>query len=73
MTRIIFTSVALFCMASTGAMAKGHDQGSTVIPGAENVGSLTVASAQTLGSAKGNRPEGRGPGANNPAAGNAGR
>ncbi len=73
MTRIIFTSVAALCMATTGAMAKGHDQGSTEVPGAENVGSVTVATAQALGGAKGKRPEGGGPSADNPAAGNAGR
>ena len=73
MTRIIFTSVALLCMATTGAVAKGHDQGSTTVPGAEDVGSATVATAHVLGGAKGMRPEGKGPGANNPAAGNAGR
>jgi hypothetical protein len=73
MTRIIFTSVALLCMVTTGAVAKGHDQGNTTVPGAEDVGSFTVTVAQTLGSGKGNRPEGKGPGANNPAAGNAGR
>lgn len=72
MTRIIFTSLAVFCMATTGAMAKGHNQGNTAVPGAEDVGSVTVASAQTLGSAKGNRPEGKGPGVDSPAADNAG-
>lgn len=73
MTRLIFTSVAVLCMATTGAMAKGHDQGNTTVPGADNVGTVTVATAQVLGGAKGMRPEDKGPSAYNPAVNNAGR
>lgn len=60
-------------VAASGAFAKGHDQGSTDVPGAEDVGTTTVTSAQALGGLKGNRPEGKGPSATNPASANAGR
>ena len=43
-----------------GAIAKGHDQGQTEVPGA-SVGSETVAAAHTLGGARGNRPADKGP------------
>jgi hypothetical protein len=41
---------AFFCIAATGAFAKGHDQSQGVdgTPGA-NAGSETAAAAQTLG------------------------
>ncbi len=73
MTRTILTSATILLIAASAASAKGHSQGNTAIPGADDVGSVTVASAHTLGSAKGNRPEGKGPKANNPAPKNAGR
>ena len=72
MKRFAIAATAL-CLAATGALAKGHDQGNTTVPGAEDVGTVTVTSAQTLGEARGNRPADKGPSANNPAAGNAGR
>lgn len=73
MKNIILTTAAAICIAATGASAKGHDQGNTTVPGADNVGSLTVASAQSLGGALGNRPDDKGPKASNPARTNAGR
>ena len=72
MTRMIVASATVLIMAAGMAAAKGHDQGSTEVPGME-VGSSTVAAAHTLGGAKGNRPEGKGPKANSPAKQNAGR
>lgn len=68
--KILMTSAVVF-LAATGAFAKGHDQGQTDIPGA-GVGEQTVAGAQGLGSAKGNRPDDKGP-TNSPAVSNAGR
>ncbi len=72
MKRTIVTSTVIIMIASGSAIAKGHDQGSTEIPGMD-VGATTVSAAHTLGSAKGNRPEGKGPAANSPAKANAGR
>ncbi|NNF89751.1 MAG: hypothetical protein HKM96_00100 [Boseongicola sp.] len=72
MKRITLAAAAL-CIVTTGAFSKGHDQGGTAVPGADDVGSVTVTNAQALGGAKGNRPDGKGPSANNPAASKAGR
>ncbi|MCV2867467.1 hypothetical protein OEW28_02365 [Defluviimonas sp. WL0002] len=71
--KMIALSAAVLCIAASGAMAKGHDQGNTAVPGAEDVGSGTVANAQALGGAKGNRPNDKGPSAANLAAEIAGR
>jgi hypothetical protein len=60
MTSKIFLIGAALCIAGTSAFAKAHDQGQTDVPG-QNVGQETVAPAQTLGSAKGNRPDDKGP------------
>ena len=73
MTRIILTSIVTLCIAASGAMAKGHDQGRTDVPGAEDVGTLTVFTAQSLGGSLGERPLGKGPNADNNASGNSGR
>ena len=67
------TLAAALCLAATAVFAKGHDQSGTATPGADDVGSVTVSSAQSLGGLKGNRPEDKGPSATNPAAGKAGR
>lgn len=72
MTRMIVASATVLIMAAGMAAAKGHDQGSTDVPGMD-VGGSTVAAAHTLGGAKGNRPEDKGPKANSPATSNAGR
>ncbi|MBD3662594.1 hypothetical protein H9Q16_01520 [Sulfitobacter sp. TSTF-M16] len=61
------------CLVAGGAFAKEHDQGRTDVPGADNVGSGTVSSAQSLGGAVGERPGGKGPSADNPASDKAGR
>ena len=71
--KLITIAATVLCVAASGAMAKGHDQGSTEAPGANDVGSTTVGSAQTLGGAKGNQPDDKGPSDSNPAAGKAGR
>ena len=71
--KTIVLSAAVLCIAASGMMAKGHDQGNTAVPGAEDVGSGTVSNAQTLGGAKGNRPDDKGPSAGNPATSKAGR
>jgi len=60
MTKNILLAVIAISLGSTGAMAKGHDQGQTEDPGAL-VGKETVAAAQTLGGAKGKRPVDKGP------------
>ena len=70
MKSITILAISATLMAG-GAMAKGHDQGQTEVPGA-SVGTETVAAAHTLGGAKGNRPEGKGP-TKSSAAGKAGR
>jgi len=59
-TKLIAVAVTTALLASGAAFAKGHDQGSTTVPG-EDVGTGTVAASQTLGSAKGNRPDDKGP------------
>ena len=64
-------AVSLMGMLATGAFAKGHDQGSTMVPGTD-VGTETVAASQSLGGSKGNRPADKGP-TNSPAVTNAGR
>jgi hypothetical protein len=61
----------LAATAATGAFAKSHDQGQTAVPGMD-VGTETVGPAQTLGTAKGNRPADKGP-KDSPAVANAGR
>ena len=64
-------AISILTMVATGAFAKGHDQGSTAVPGM-NVGTETVAASQSLGGIKGNRPDDKGP-TNSPAVINAGR
>lgn len=71
MTHKILMTTAVALLAATGAFAKAHDQGQTEVPGA-GVGEQTVAGAQGLGGAKGNRPDDKGP-TNSPAIDNAGR
>lgn len=71
--KLITLSVVALSIAAPAAFAKGHDQGNTAVPGAEDVGTVTVTNAQALGGAKGNRPDDKGPSADNPASGNAGR
>lgn len=71
--KTIVLSAAVLCIAASGAIAKGHDQGNTTAPGADDVGTVTVTNAQALGGVKGNRPDDKGPSAGNPAAGKAGR
>lgn len=71
--KLIALTVAVLSAAASGVAAKGHDQGGTAVPGAEDVGSVTVTSAHMLGGLRGNRPEGKGPSDANPAAANAGR
>ncbi|MCV2866382.1 hypothetical protein [Defluviimonas sp. WL0075] len=71
MKRTILVTTAALCLAASGVLAKGHDQGQTDIPGV-GVGAQTVGPAQSLGGAKGNRPDDKGP-INSPAIGNAGR
>lgn len=56
----IISALTVLCLATTGAIAKGHDQGKTEDPGT-SVKTETVAAAHTLGSAKGNRPADKGP------------
>ena len=72
MKSIAITATVL-CVVASGVIAKGHDQGGTDVPGADNVGSVTVSSAQSLGGAKGSRPDDKGPSESNPAADKAGR
>lgn len=64
-------AASVMSMLATSAFAKGHDQGSTTVPGI-NVGTETVAASQSLGGSKGNRPADKGP-TNSPAVTNAGR
>ena len=64
-------AISIMSMVATSAFAKGHDQGSTAVPG-ENVGTETVAASQALGGIKGNRPDDKGP-TNSPAVTKAGR
>ncbi|RYG89986.1 hypothetical protein EU803_15325 [Loktanella sp. IMCC34160] len=66
-------SAAILFGTVGAAFAKGHDQGNTVVPGADDVGTVTVFSAQSLGGALGERPDDKGPAADNPAQWNAGR
>lgn len=66
-----FFTVAILSLLATGAFAKGHNQGSTEVPGADT-GTETVATSQALGGIKGNRPDDKGP-TNSPAIVNAGR
>ena len=53
MNRIAIASLVAATLA-TGAFAKGHNQADTAVPGQD--AGATSAAAQTLGSAKGNRP-----------------
>lgn len=62
MTRILITAIAALTLGATGAMAKGHSQNNTEVPG-KNVKAETVTSAQGLGSTRGNRPADKGPNA----------
>ena len=71
--KFLTLTATVICLSAPAAFAKAHDQGSTAVPGADDVGSVTVTNAQALGAAKGNRPDDKGPSANNPAAGKAGR
>lgn len=77
--KMIAITATVLCVAATGALAKGHDQGNSdvpgAVPGADNVGSVTVTNAQALGGAGalGGRPADKGPSADNPAVENAGR
>jgi hypothetical protein len=64
-------AATLISLLTTGAFAKGHDQGSTEVPGM-NTGTETVAASQSLGGLKGNRPADKGP-TDSPAVANAGR
>lgn len=64
-------AVTMLSLLATGAFAKGHDQGSTAVPGADT-GTETVAASHALGGIKGNRPDGKGP-TDSPAIVNAGR
>lgn len=64
-------AISILGMMATSAFAKGHDQGSTAVPGMD-VGKETVAASQSLGGAKGNRPADKGP-TDSPAVMNAGR
>lgn len=50
--KYIALATAASLLAASGAFAKGHDQGSTEVPGADNVGSVTVTTAQSLGGNK---------------------
>lgn len=64
-------AISILSMVATSAFAKGHDQGSTAVPGID-VGTETVAASQSLGGIKGNRPDDKGP-TDSPAVTNAGR
>lgn len=59
-TKFFATALTTALLASGAALAKGHDQSGTAVPG-ENAGAETAAPAQTLGSAKGNRPDDKTP------------
>jgi hypothetical protein len=59
MSKKITAAVLALSFVATGALAKGHDQGNTEMPGT-TVGA-TVAASQSLGAIKGNRPDERGP------------
>lgn len=60
MTHYLTLAAALSLGLTGAALAKGHAQSNTEVPGAD-VGAVTVGAAQTLGAAKGNRPDGKGP------------
>lgn len=64
-------AITMMSVLATSAFAKGHDQGSTEVPGMDT-GMETVAAAQSLGGRKGNRPDDKGP-TDSPAIENAGR
>lgn len=64
-------AIAIMSIVASGAFAKGHDQGSTAVPGMDT-GTETVAASHTLGGKKGNRPDDKGP-TDSPAVINAGR
>ncbi len=55
MTKLTSIAAAALLLASGSAFAKAHNQGNTEVPG-ESVGTETAGPAQTLGSAKGQRP-----------------
>lgn len=58
--KTFIVAASLAGLVTTSALAKGHNQGDTEVPG-KNVGAETVASSQSLGSTKGNRPEDKAP------------
>ena len=58
MNRIVVASIVAATLA-TGAFAKGHNQADTEVPGQD--AGATSSAAQTLGSAKGNRPADKAP------------
>ena len=60
MTKLATIAATGLMLASGTAFAKGHNQSNTEVPG-ENAGAETAAAAQTLGSAKGNRPADKAP------------
>jgi uncharacterized protein YdeI (BOF family) len=64
-------TVTVITLLTTGAFAKGHNQSNSDVPGADT-GVETVASSQSLGGIKGNRPDDKGPN-DSPAITNAGR
>ena len=65
-------TAATLCLAASGAFAKGHNQGDTKVPGMD-VGTETLTTSQALGGLKGQRPDDKGPSADNPAIEKAGR
>lgn len=77
-TSAIALSAALFLglAGASPSFAKGHNQGmsstTSETPGTQ-VGSETVTNSHTEGSEQGNRPDGKGPSADNPGADAGGR
>ena len=57
-------TAATLCLAASGAFAKAHNQGDTDVPGMD-VGTETVTVSQLLGGIKGQRPDDKGPSADN--------
>ena len=56
----LLTMTVLLVATASFASAKGHNQSATAVPGMD-VGQETVKAAQTLGSAKGQRPDDKAP------------
>ena len=71
--KLITLTATVICLTTPAAFAKGHDQGNTAVPGADDVGLVTVTNAQALGGALGERPDDKGPSTTNPAQTKAGR